>query len=270
MDTKGTVLAVGLGLAGVLGLGASVKACTIVSAGHVAVLDYFGQVEEQELPPGLYFVNPLKSTVEMDVRTKETKETLDVPTKEGLIAKLDVSILYHISPERADVLYKTVGEDFNEIIIVPVLRDGVRNIVANYGSEDLYSGNRTKISNEITDRLKSAYGARGIELESVLLRDLKLPDQVTAAIEKKIKAKQESEAMEYVLTKEKAEATRKAIEAGGIAEANKLIASGLTENYLQWKYIDALQRLAESPNNTFIIAPFDTKLTPMISVPPSK
>ena len=116
------------------------------------------------------------------------------------------------------------------------------------------------------DQLKSVYASRGIELEQVLLRDVKLPSQVTDAIEKKIQAKQQAEQMQYVLQKEGQEAERKRVEAGGIADAQRIINKDLTREYLQWKYITTLSDLAHSENTTFVITPFDQGLIPMLNM----
>jgi len=263
INKSGTLVA--LGVAGAIGLVGLLRSFTIVPAGHVTVLDTFGSVRAEELNPGLAFpVNPFSNRIKMETRTKEVKETLSVPTKEGLMAGLDVSILYKIEPTKADEIYKTLGITFSDVVIVPTLRNVARDVVANYGSEDLYSSNRSKISLDITSQLRDAYQQRGILLENVLLRDVTLPNEVTAAIERKIGAKQAAEQMEYVLQKEKQESERKRVEAQGIADANMIISKGLTLEYLQWKYISNLKELAESKNTTFVITPYDQKLIPML------
>jgi prohibitin 1 len=242
-----------------------IKSFAIVPAGHVMVLDLFGSVRAEELKPGLNFpVNPLAKKISMDVRTKEVKEKVAVPTKEGLIAGLDISILYHVTAEMADEIYKTVGTQFTDVIIAPALRNVVRDVVAGFSSEDLYSENRQKIASQIDAELRKRYLERGITLESVLLRDVLLPPEVTGAIEQKIKAKQQAEQMQYVLMKEESEAQRKKIEAQGIAEAQKEISQSLTPEYLQWRYITTLEGLVDSDNTTFVISPFDQKLIPML------
>lgn len=263
MRAKNIIVA---GLIGTTALITGVTSCTRVPAGNVAVIDTFGSVNEKELESGLHFINPFSRAVKMETRTLEAKETLNVPTKEGLMAHLDISVLYKIDPTKANEIYSKLGVDYKDVVLIPTLRNVGRDVVANYNSDDLYGANRSKISSDITKELTKVYSGRGILLENVLLRDVKLPEEVTNAINKKISAKQEAEQMEYTLQKETQEAERKKIEAGGIADAQKIIAKGLTQEYLQWKYITSLQELAKSPNNTFIITPYDQKLTPLISV----
>lgn len=252
------------GVVGVLGLITGVRSCTSVPAGHVTILDTFGSVSEQVLTPGLHTANPFSSRVPLDVRTKEKKENLTVPTNEGLMAKLDVSILYSLQPEKAREVYNTIGKDYESVIIEPMLRNVTRDVISAHSSEDLYNPSRGVIATEITEKLKPMYDQRGIRLESVLLRDVILPNEVTAAIERKIKAKQEAEQMEYVLAKETQESERKRVEARGISDAQEIIAESLTPEYLQWRYITTLESLANSDNTTFVITPYDQKITPML------
>ena len=73
------------------------------------------------------------------------------------------------------------------------------------------------------------------------------------AIEQKQKADQESQRMEFILTKEKQEADRKRIEAKGIADFQAIVAAGISEQLLRWKGIEATEKLASSPNTKVII-----------------
>ena len=87
------------------------RSARVVPAGHVGVLDLFGNVRPEALPSGLHFVNPLASVHRMSVQTHEVKETMDTPSSEGLIVHLDVSILYHLDPAKATDVYRTIGRD---------------------------------------------------------------------------------------------------------------------------------------------------------------
>jgi regulator of protease activity HflC (stomatin/prohibitin superfamily) len=90
-------------------------------------------------------------------------------------------------------------------------------------------------------------------VENTPLRNVALPNQLTQAIEQKQKAEQESQRMEFVLEKETKEAQRKRIEAKGIADFQKTVTAGISEQLLQWKGIEATQLLAESENAKVVI-----------------
>ena len=55
--------------------------------------------------------------------------------------------------------------------------------------------------------------------------------------------------MEFILTKERQEAERKSIEAKGIADFQRIVSDGISPALLQWKGIEATEKLAESPNS---------------------
>jgi regulator of protease activity HflC (stomatin/prohibitin superfamily) len=59
--------------------------------------------------------------------------------------------------------------------------------------------------------------------------------------------------MEFVLLKAKQEATRKSIEAEGIADFQRIVTKGITPSLLQWKGIEATEKIAESPNTKIVI-----------------
>ena len=52
-------------------------------------------------------------------------------------------------------------------------------------------------------------------------------------MEEKLRADQESQCMAFILLKEKQEAERKRIEASGIAEFQRIVAKGISENLLR-------------------------------------
>merc|ERR1712028_124778 len=101
--------------------------------------------------------------------------------------------------------------------------------------------------------LDSKLRPRGIILEDVLLKGIKLPKQLINAIELKAQAEQESARMEFVLTKEKQEADRKKIEAEGISSFQRIVSEGISTQLLQWKGIEATEKLAMSDNSKIVV-----------------
>ena len=73
------------------------------------------------------------------------------------------------------------------------------------------------------------------------------------AIEEKLRAEQESQRMQFVLEKERLEADRKRIEGQGIADFQKIVSEGLNKELLQWKGIEATEKLAGSANAKVIV-----------------
>lgn len=226
---------------------------TVIPAGHVGVIDFFGNVSDQTLLPGVNFVNPLANIVKFDARTQELKEEMSVPSKEGLSVQLEMSLLYSLSFQNANKIYKSVGEDYVDKILVPQFRSVVRGVTSRYEARALYTAEREKLAKQMEDELTMLVGPRGITIESAPLRKITLPPGLTASIEEKLKAEQESQRMEFILTREKQEAERKRIEAQGIADFQEIVSKGISEQLLKWKGIEATEKLANSPNSKIVV-----------------
>jgi len=244
---------VAFGLAGLALVFLITSAITIVRAGHVGVVDLFGRVSNNTLKSGLQFVNPLARVIQMSVQTQEIKERMEVPSKEGMTMAIEVSVLYHLDPEKAADVYRTVGEDFVGVILEPQFRSITRGVTASYEAKALYTSEREAVAKLILDDLKLLVGPRGIIVEATPMRQLTLPAKITAAIEDKLSADQESQRMTFVLTKEKQEAERKRIEAQGISDFQDIVTKGISDKLLIWKGIEATQDLAKSSNAKIVI-----------------
>jgi prohibitin 1 len=106
---------------------------------------------------------------------------------------------------------------------------------------------------KIQDELVRLLSPRGIIVESVLLRDVQLPAMLKTSIEAKQQAEQDALRMNFVLQKEKQEAERKRIEAQGISDFQRIVAQGISPQLLEWKGIEATERLATSPNAKVVL-----------------
>lgn len=230
-----------------------VRAARVVPAGHVGIVDLFGKVREEALPAGLHLVNPLARMHRLSIQTREAKETMDTPSSEGLIVHLDVSILFHLDPAKAPEVYRTIGMNYDTVLLEPNIRSAVREITSSFEAKALYSAERERMSSEITRHIVDAVGTRGILIERMLLRDVALPQRLQAAIQEKLSAEQEASRMQFVLQKERQEAERKKIEAEGISNFQKIVTEGINENLLKWKGIEATKELALSNNSKIVI-----------------
>ncbi len=226
---------------------------TIISAGHIGVVDKFGVVNDETLKPGINAVAFYADVHEMSVQTQELKETMEVPSKEGLTVNLEVSMMFHLDPEKAPEIYKTVGSEYVKTILEPQFRSVTRGITALYEAKALYTSDRQVIETAMEKDLATLVGPRGIIVEKLPLRHVGLPPGLTNSIEEKLKAEQESQRMEFVLKKEKQEADRKRLEAQGIHDFQQIVRQGIDENLLRWKGIEATEIIAKSPNTKVVI-----------------
>ena len=217
----------------------------------------FGGGVVTDEPPkgeGLRFVLPWDDLYIYNVKQQEVFESkMQVLSSNGLDISLDISVLYQ--PKIADLgkLHQTKGLNYLQVVIIPSLRAVARSVVGQYTPEQLYSTKRDAIQLEIFDRLKGDVEEQYVQINSVLVRDVTLPSNIKAAIERKLT--QEQEALEYVFRLEKArqEAEKLKIDAEGKANANRILNSSLTSNILRDKGIEATLKLSESPNSKIVI-----------------
>jgi len=239
---------------GVMLAAAALFSClTVVPAGHVGVVDFFGKVSTTTLKAGINLVNPLARIIKMSVKTQETKAVMDVPSKEGLSVQLEVSLIYHLDPEKAAEVYRTVGSNFEQVLLEPQFRSVSRGVTAGFEAKALYTSERELLATQILEHLKRLVEPRGVAVESTPLRRVGLPQRLSQSIEEKLRADQESQRMEFVLSKERQEAERKRIEAQGIADFQAIVARGISEQLLRWKGIEATEHLAASQNAKMVI-----------------
>jgi prohibitin 1 len=255
VDVGGRSLAraIGLALAGLLIIIFLFNSIVRVPTGSVSVLTLFGRVTGETLPEGIHVINPLKASNETSVRTQEVKESASVPSAEGLVMNLDTSLIYHLNPEKAADVYRRVGPNYLNVLIEPNLRAAIREATASHSANALYTGEREMVARQVYEQLVSKLAERGVTVESVLLRDIQLPQTLKASIETKQQAEQEALAMNFRLQKEKQEAERKRIEAAGIRDFQQIVAQGISPALLEWKGIEATENLAKSSNAKVVV-----------------
>ena len=170
----------------------AIRAITVVPAGHVGVVDFFGTVSPNTLKAGINLVNPLAHVVKFSVKTQELKEVMDVPSKEGLTVQLEVSALFHLNPEKAAEVYKTIGPNYAQIVLEPQFRSVSRGVTAGYEAKALYTSERELLANEIQQHLAKIVEPRGITIETTPLRRVGLPPGLSESIAAKLPSRQET------------------------------------------------------------------------------
>jgi len=237
-----------------------------INAGHVGVMVIFGQVQPNVIYEGLSLVNPIADVKEISIQTenytmsgtstegqKAGDDAIRVLSKDGLEVILDLTVLYKIVPSDAPRIYRDLGLDFEDKIVRPLTRTGIRESASYFDAIDLFSERREEFEDKIRQRIEGEMKARGFILEQLLVRNINLPTSVKESIERKITAVQDAQRMKFVLEKEQQEAERKRVEAHGVADAQKIVNEGLSDKILQFEMIKVQKELATSPNSKVII-----------------
>jgi regulator of protease activity HflC (stomatin/prohibitin superfamily) len=244
-----------------------VTSCFVqINAGNIGIKSLFGNIQKDVLTSGLHFVNPLYNITKLDVKTqnytmsgvhdegdKQGDDAIRVLTSDGLEVTIDLTVLYKVVSADAPKLLRETGDDFRDKIVRPITRTKIRDNAVYYQAVDLFGSKRDEFQQRIYKSIETDFKNRGLLLEQLLIRNIALPNSVKASIESKINAEQDAKKMEFVLLKEKQEAERKRVEAQGIADYQRIINTGLTDNQLQYEQIKAMKELALSTNSKVIV-----------------
>jgi regulator of protease activity HflC (stomatin/prohibitin superfamily) len=251
----------------VVGLLLLLASTTSIPTGNVGVLTLFGRVTGETLTEGIHLINPLKSVQKLSIQTQSVKESANVPSNEGLILALDTSLLFHLDRTKAAQVYQSIGENYAEKIVEPTLRAAIRASTSAHSANALYTNARELVQEQIQNELTAQLASRGVIVENVLLRDVQLPAMLKSSIEAKQQAEQDALRMNFILQKEKQEAERKRIEAQGIADFQKIVAQGISAQLLEWKGIEATEKLATSSNAKVVIVGNSKNGLPLVLEP---
>ncbi len=235
-----------------------IQSCAVIQQGEVGVKKTLGKYSDNTYTEGLKFYNPLITDIEtISTRTENLEVNLSIPSKEGLNIVSEVSILYNMEAKKAPYVLRNIGSEYEKNVILPVFRSAVSDVSARFFAKDMHTGERSSIENEIKDHMDKTLQGKGINIEAVLLKSIKLPASLANAIEEKLEAEQQAQRMEFILQQERRRADQKRIEAEGIRDAQNIIAEGLSTEILQFKSIEAFLELANSPNTKIIISDGD-------------
>ena len=234
-------------------MAALLTSCVVVAPGTVGVKNKLGKLSNKVIQPGIVGVNPLITRViTVPTRTVNLEVPLYLPSKEGLNVLAEISILYHIEAIQAPNVIQTVGENYEQVMILSVFRSAAANVCSRYMAKDMHSGQRAEIEMAISNHMDSLLIDRGFVIESVLMKSIKLPPGLYDAIESKLEAEQIAQRMEFELEQERLEAKRKKIEAEGTRDAQKILAEGLTDEIIKWRSLEVFEDLSNSPNAKLI------------------
>lgn len=223
-----------------------------VPTGYTGILTTFGKVENVTLDAGINTKAPWQKIVTMDNRVQ--KQTIELSCFSSDIQEVSMlyTINYQISSADAMTIYKSIGAQYYEKVIVPNVTESVKTACAHYTAEDLVN-NRSGLANDIDIDLTERLSAYNIILVSASIEDMDFTDAFTSAVEakqvaqqNKLKAQTEAE-QKVIEAQANADAAKIAadteayeieVKAAAEAEANRLLAESLTEALIEYKYYE--------------------------------
>ena len=239
----------------------------IVPAGCTGVVTTFGEVSDTSLTEGLHFVVPFAQKVEVISNKIQIYEaTADAVSKDLQAVSTKIAVNYRIRSEASARIFRDIGVDYKDVILMPTVQEGMKSVCAKYNAEQLIS-QRASVAEEIKTELEAKVNEYGIEIEKFNIVNFDFSKEFNEAIEAKQVAEQnliktrteqnqaivvaEAEAKKKVIA---AEADAKAIKARADAQAaaNKTISESLNPSLIQYQTIErwngVLPKVAGSAN----------------------
>ena len=228
-----------------------------IPSGHAGLLFHtFGEgidPEEQPMSSGFHFKAPWNKVYEYEIRQKERQEKLEVLSSNLLKIEMDMTVFYQPDLKNLGLLEIERGKNYEEKVVVPAMRSVSREVIAKYLPEEFNTTRRDEIQSEIDERMREKLGENYLQLNDVLIRNIRLPRKLEEAIERKLQQEQESLEYEFRLDKAAKEAERMRIEAEGIRDYQEIVSRGISQELLKWKGIEATSALANSQNTKVVV-----------------
>ena len=213
---------------------------------------------------GWHFKVPfIESVVDISNKVMKTDVAADSISRDLQAITSNISINYHLAAENSADIYKRVGLTYEDTLLQPAIQEAVKAVMAKYSAEELIT-NRSVVSSEIGEEIRTKISAYGIIIDEFNLTNFSFSDEFDAAIEAKqiaeqdkIKAATEKEKKtieaeaaaaektiaaeaeaEAIKTKAEAEAEAIKTKADAQADANKKIRDSLSEEVLENKKLE--------------------------------
>ena len=233
--------AIGVGLVTFIILLIAGNPLAIVDAGERGVKVTMGKVSPESYTEGIHFVTPFVSKIHtMDIKTQKANPATTVFTKDIQQARLAYVINYNLQPENAHKMFKEVGKNYKETVLMPIVEGTVKNVIGGWNASDLIA-NRAKATSDILTKLQEQLEDNYINVTDFNITDIDYSDVFEKAIEGKVTAEQESLKAKNQTVQVQELAKQKVISAEAEAKSMAIRANALTQNKALVEY-EAVQK----------------------------
>lgn len=201
---------------------------------------------------GLWIVNPFNRFYIYETRLQQRETEFTALSTNGLTLNIRATVRFRPIIKDLPLLHEQVGPDYIERVVVHQVQAVIRKVIGTYAPDQIY-GSQGNILQNVVFTAQAELRARHIELDDLLIREVRLPPKMASAIENKLEQEQIALQFDYILNREHKEAERKRIEADGIRQFQRTVAQSLDEKYLRFRGIEASLALAKSPNAKVVV-----------------
>jgi regulator of protease activity HflC (stomatin/prohibitin superfamily) len=213
-----------------------------VPVGYRGVQLRLGNTTGNIFQQGMNFRVPfIEGTRNIEVRTQKETIKATAASKDLQSVEAEVALNFSLEPNKLVSLYQTVGDEYKERIIAPVLQEAVKAVTARYTAEELIT-KRGQVSADIKAMLSEKLSPRGIMSEDFNIVNFTFSQSFDDAIERKVTAEQNALASKNKLEQIKYEAEQRIAQAKGESEAIRIQSEAINSqggaNYVQMKAIE--------------------------------
>lgn len=210
-----------------------------VGAGERGIVQNFGAVQDQVLNEGIHFLLPVMQTaILMDVKIQKAITDAASASSDLQDVALSVALNYHIIPDKANIVYQTIGVQFKERIIDPAIQEVMKAVSARYTAEELIT-KRPAVSTEMQESLTTRLLASNISVDAFSIISFSFSQTFTDAIEAKQTAEQNALKAKRDLDRIKVEAQQTIAAATAEAEALRLQKMNISPDLIELRKIEA-------------------------------
>jgi len=219
-----------------------------VGAGERGIVQNFGAVQDLVLNEGIHFKMPLVQTVIlMDVKIQKAKTDAASSSSDLQDVDLSVALNYHIIPDKANLVYQTIGLEFKERIIDPAIQEVMKAVSARYTAEELIT-KRPAVSSEMQAALTARLLSSNISVDAFSIISFSFSQTFTDAIEAKQTAEQNALKAKRDLDRIRVEAQQTIAAATAEAEALRLQKMNISPDLIELRKIEANLKAIEKWN----------------------
>jgi regulator of protease activity HflC (stomatin/prohibitin superfamily) len=228
--------------AGVIILALILNPFVVIGPGQRGVVMTFGAVQDRVMGEGLNIKIPLVQRVVLaDVRVHKSQVDAEAASKDMQDATSTIAVNYHVSPEKVNVIFQTIGVEYKDRIIDPSVQEAVKAVTAKYTAVELIT-TRERVRSEIKDLLKERLMGYNIIVDDFSVVNFKFSRQFTEAIESKQTAEQLALKAQRDLERIKIEAEQKVASARAEAESLRLQKENVSPLLVELRRIEATMK----------------------------
>ncbi|MDO8734067.1 MAG: prohibitin family protein [Elusimicrobiota bacterium] len=210
-----------------------------VGPGERGIVLNFGAVQKKVLGEGLHFRVPVMQTIAiMDVKVQKAETGAASASADLQDVTSSVALNYHIIPDKANVVYQTIGVYFKERIIDPAIQEVMKAVSAKYSAEELIT-KRAAVSEAIREALAERLLAYNIAVDAFSIISFSFSKVFTEAIESKQTAEQLALKAKRDLDRIKIEAEQTITAARAEAESLRLQRANISPDLIELRKIEA-------------------------------